>query len=208
MTQESFLPDEEPRDWRTVEAGEAHFSPDRVYRYALKRVWDARRPVGLIIGLNPSTGDETKLDTTLRRCIRFSDREGWGGFWMANLFAYRATKPAAMKRYPTPIGEKIPPRLLPHGSVASSPPAGVTVDNENDRWLLNLAGHCRGRIICAWGVHGTHMNRGTIVTELLDGHRAFCLGFTGNGMPRHPLMLHKDTPLMEYRTGGSREQAA
>lgn len=193
--QGNLLGEPEPRDWRAVESGEAYFSDDRLYRYALSRVWDGRRPMGLIIGLNPSTADESKLDPTLRRCIRFCDREGWGGFWMANLFAVRATKPAAMKKHPAPIGE---PLHLPLGARIHE---GVRIDSVNDRWLLYLANECRGRIICAWGVHGTYMGRGAAVTELLDGHRAFCFGFAGNGMPRHPLMLSNDTPLMEYRTG-------
>jgi hypothetical protein len=50
-------PGAEP-DWSACEVGEAHFSFDRVYRYALTRTWDERRPLGLIIGLNPSTADE------------------------------------------------------------------------------------------------------------------------------------------------------
>lgn len=186
--QESLIPGEEPeRDWREVEAGEAYLSEDRVYRYALSRVWDARRPMGLIIGLNPSTADESKLDNTLRRCIRFADREGWGGFWMGNLFAVRATKPADMKRHPAPVGEPIYP-VTPE----------LAPTNWNDRWLLDMARWCSARIICAWGAHGTHQDRGRAVRRLLDGHRAQCFGFTGNGQPRHPLMLHRDTELVPF----------
>jgi hypothetical protein len=43
-------------DWSACEVGEAHFSPDRVYRYALTRTWDERRPLGLIIGLGTTKG--------------------------------------------------------------------------------------------------------------------------------------------------------
>lgn len=192
--QASLLGDDDApaRDWRAIEAGEAHFSEDRLYRYGLKRVWDARRPVGLVIGLNPSTADENTLDATLRRCIRFADREGWGGFWMANLFALRATKPAVMKRHHAPVGEPI----------FSAWVDGVWIANMNDWWLRRLAASCPNRIIFAWGAHGTHQGRAAAVTELLDGHRAYCFGLAGNGMPRHPLMLHRDTPLVDYRTGG------
>jgi hypothetical protein len=184
------MPDDDDRepDWSQVEAGEAYLSEDRVYRYALSRVWNARRPMGLIIGLNPSTADESALDPTLRRCIRFAHREGWGGFWMGNLFAVRATKPTDMKRHPAPIGEPM------HPIDAEIPPRNV-----NDRWLLDLARWCNPRIICAWGAHGTHLDRGRAVQRLLDGHYAKCFGFTGNGQPRHPLMLAKKTPLMPFK---------
>ena len=46
----------------------------------------------LWIGLNPSTADEQKLDPTLTRIARFSEREGMDGFWMGNLFGMRATR--------------------------------------------------------------------------------------------------------------------
>ena len=51
---------------------DAKFSKDRIYRYALWRIWDDTLPKLLFIGLNPSTADETNDDPTMRRCIRFS----------------------------------------------------------------------------------------------------------------------------------------
>ena len=75
----------------------AVFSPCRTYRYALSRVWAADKPYALFIGLNPSTADETLDDPTIRRCIDFAKRWGYGGLVMANLFAYRATEPSEMK---------------------------------------------------------------------------------------------------------------
>ena len=81
----------------------AVFSPCRTYRYALSRVWAADKPYALFIGLNPSTADETLDDPTIRRCIDFAKRWGYGGLVMANLFAYRATDPAVMKRAAEPV---------------------------------------------------------------------------------------------------------
>ena len=44
---------------------DALFSKDRVYRYALWRIWDLKKPKVLFIGLNPSTADEIKNDPTI-----------------------------------------------------------------------------------------------------------------------------------------------
>lgn len=176
-----------PPDWSACEVGEAHFSFDRAYRYALTRTWNERRPLGLIIGLNPSTADEHKLDQTLRRCIRFGHREGWGGFWMANLFAVRTKDPKVMKKHPAPIGEPL------HPVTSDLPPTTV-----NDAWLLDLAQRVEGRIICAWGVDGDHLDRDLAVLQMLDGFELRSLGVTKDGHPNHPLYLHADTPLTPY----------
>lgn len=50
----------------------AIFSPCREYRYKLWRTWDASKLPLNVIGLNPSTADETKNDPTIRRCIQFA----------------------------------------------------------------------------------------------------------------------------------------
>ena len=58
----------------------------------------------MIIGLNPSTDDETKDDPTITRCINFAKSWGYGGVYVTNLFAYRATVPSDMKASNEPIG--------------------------------------------------------------------------------------------------------
>jgi hypothetical protein len=54
----------------------AVISRDGLYRYALRRVWQAK-PTVLFIGLNPSTADQ-RDDPTLQRCIRFAMAWGFG----------------------------------------------------------------------------------------------------------------------------------
>lgn len=159
------------------EHGVAHFSDDRIYRYALSRTWDSAKPKLMFIGLNPSTADETKLDPTLRRVIRFADREGCGGLWMANLFAFRATNPIHMKASFDPIGPR------------------------NDAWLLRMAEQCHPHIIVGWGAHGGWLGRDTEVCELLKQYNftpVRCLGLTKDGHPRHPLYVRGDTALVDY----------
>jgi hypothetical protein len=81
------------------EAGAA-FSEDRRHRYELWRIWDRKVRKMVVIGLNPSTADETKNDPTIRRCINFAQRERCGGLVMLNLFGFRATDPKVMKLEP------------------------------------------------------------------------------------------------------------
>ena len=59
----------------------------------------------LFIGLNPSTADGIDDDPTIRRCIRFAKDRGYGRLSVANLFAYRATRPADLRRTRHPIGK-------------------------------------------------------------------------------------------------------
>ena len=66
------------------------------YRYELRRTWDNTKPIVLWVALNPSTADHVKDDPTNRRIADFSRRWGYGGYVLANLFAYRAIDPQAL----------------------------------------------------------------------------------------------------------------
>lgn len=66
--------------------------------------WDGSRGVVMIIGLNPSTDDESNDDPTVRRCLTYTRDWGYGGLCLTNLFALRATNPAVLKTAPDPIG--------------------------------------------------------------------------------------------------------
>lgn len=158
----------------------AELSNDRAYRYVLWREWDNSIPAMVVIGLNPSTADESEDDPTIRRCIAFAKREGFGRLVMLNLFALRATDPKWMMRHADPIGP------------------------ENDRTLHQtaVAGKCLGyQFVAAWGAHGSHLNRAREVRNIFAalGVPLLCLGRTSNGAPRHPLYLRADTPLTEMR---------
>ncbi|MAV33425.1 MAG: hypothetical protein CMQ02_08330 [Gammaproteobacteria bacterium] len=140
----------------------ANFSACRKYRYSLKRVWNRQSPFVLFIGLNPSTADEINDDPTLTRCMDYAKRWGYGGVCVANLFAYRATKPTDMLRVNDPIG----------------------IDNNS--WLKKLS-KAAGLTVVAWGNHGKHLNRSHDVQNFLqDLH---CLKYNLSGEPSHPLYL-------------------
>lgn len=159
----------------------AVFSDCRRYRYALWREWGgpgARNERGVpqmvVIGLNPSTADETEDDPTIRRCIGFAKREGWGKLVMLNLFAFRATDPKAMFAATDPVGQFINDTVIQ--MYASDP---------------NTA-----RVIAAWGKHGTPER----VSEVCSFFRTiYCLGRNKDGSPKHPLYLPASASLELYR---------
>ena len=143
----------------------AMLSKDRIYRYALWRIWNkARSPINFI-GLNPSTADEKIDDPTIRRCIGFAKRWEYGGLIMTNLFAYRSTNPAKMKE---------------QGNNA--------IGNKNNEWIRAVAEQS-GLSIAAWGSHGTFLNRQAHVLNFLKDLPIFCFKVTANGCPCHPLYM-------------------
>ncbi|WP_351189859.1 DUF1643 domain-containing protein [Shewanella sp. TB4-MNA-CIBAN-0142] len=148
----------------------AELSDCRNYRYSLWRTWDSEKPYVLFIGLNPSTADEVDDDPTIRRCIEFAKKWGYGGLCMANLFAYRATNPSDMKLTQDPIGKN------------------------NDIWLLQLATGA-GVVVAAWGNNGTFLGRSTAVLKLIDNLK--CLNINKSGEPAHPLYQPKNAILID-----------
>lgn len=147
----------------------AVFSPCRTWRYALYRIWDETKPPLAVIGLNPSTADETQDDPTVRRCIRFARDWGYGGLVMLNMFAFRSTDPAGLRSAADPRGP------------------------ENDQRLLDET--AQRRVLCAWGTHGSLFGRDSTVTTMLTkaSRDLVCLGRTKDGYPRHPLYVRADT---------------
>ena len=141
---------------------DAYFSKDRTYRYALWRTWDESLSKILFIGLNPSTADEIKDDPTNRRCKRYAQDWGYGGYIMGNIFGYRSTNPNKLQHVEDPIGP------------------------ENNFWLKKL--HNEAELtIAAWGNHGKLLNRSYEITNLINN--LYCLKITKEGQPSHPLYL-------------------
>lgn len=138
----------------------ATFSPCGAYRYRLWRRW-SDGPTIMYCGLNPSTADATEDDPTVKRCIARARDLGYGGMYMMNLFAFRATDPQIMKMSDDPVGP------------------------DNDRNLVDVAMECETRIAC-WGVHGSFRDRAIQVMDIVHCEWK-CLGVTKGGYPRHPL---------------------
>lgn len=145
----------------------AAFSPCRNYRYRLKSVLNESLPRILWIMLNPSTADEHVDDPTVRRVWQWSARWGYGVAEICNLFAWRSTDPAELRRAADPVGP------------------------ENDIHVAHAAERAH-LVICAWGVHGSYLDRSTDMRRLLAGRRLYCLALTKDGEPGHPLYLRGD----------------
>lgn len=137
---------------------------DSVYRYSLTRIWDTCKPVVCWIMLNPSTADAETDDPTIRRCISFSASWGYGGIVVVNLFAYRTTFPSELRKVACPVGKF------------------------ND-FYINYHAIKSELVVCAWGNHGSYMDRSRKVLQSLSG--ATFLKRTNSGEPMHPLYLPK-----------------
>ncbi len=144
----------------------AVYSDCERYRYLLTRAWDPAGPKVLFIMLNPSTATEVQNDPTVERCERRARTLGFGAFRVCNIFAWRDTDPRKMRAAADPVG-----------------PA-------NDTAILDSTGWA-DRIVCAWGSHGAHLDRGAQVIALLreTGLPLYHLGLTKAGQPKHPLYI-------------------
>ena len=154
------------------------WSPDRAYRYFLRRPsllpHQLPMPPIAFLLLNPSTADEVQDDPTIRRCCGFAADWGYGEVIILNAFAYRATDPKDMKAQADPVGP------------------------ENDRIIVETAAAlfaANGTLVCGWGNHGQHLERGARVRQLLDAYPCRAFPRTGAGEPGHPLYLRKDIVL-------------
>jgi hypothetical protein len=130
----------------------------------------------LCVLLNPSEADATRSDATLARCVARAEALGFGALRVVNLFAWRATDPAALARSADPVGP------------------------ENDAALLRGA-RWADRILCGWGEGGRLMGRDRAVLALFGRRALWHLGLTAGGRPRHPLYVARAAPLQPWREG-------
>lgn len=141
---------------------------DGDYRYRLDRWWgDGPRLVWVM--LNPSTADHREDDPTIRRVRGFTQREGYDGFTVVNLYSLRATDPAALTSHDDPVGWH--GDLIQHAVIVRAP-----------------------AVVVAWGAHPMAEQRARQFRASTPD--ALCLGHTKSGAPRHPLYVRKDQPLV------------
>ncbi|PIN87221.1 hypothetical protein COV19_00790 [Candidatus Woesearchaeota archaeon CG10_big_fil_rev_8_21_14_0_10_44_13] len=142
------------------------------YRYWLYRRWDKNKGCCSFIMLNPSTADASKDDPTIRRCIGYAKRLGYGSMYILNLFALRATDKKELKTADDPVGAC------------------------NDRYMRKMLKNAKV-IIAAWGSYGRYMGRSEKVLNMLRErrHEVYCLKMGKSGEPCHPLYLRNDARL-------------
>jgi hypothetical protein len=148
----------------------AAISGDGLFRYALHRSWgDGDRL--MFIMLNPSTADADQDDPTIRRCVGFARTLGFDGIGVFNLYAWRATEPAALW-----VSERIG--------------RDISGGERNDDLLRELLRQYarRGAVVAAWGAHAKQ-DRINQILAFRHAEHLRCLGTTKAGAPRHPLYL-------------------
>ena len=148
-------------------------SRNKRYRYWLEaKVSDHDGQVCMFLMLNPSTADRTNSDPTMNACKRFANDWEYGTMRVCNLFALRSPYPRTLMESVDPVGP------------------------ENDGWIVRSARDA-DVIVCAWGNHGSHLDRDSRVLRMLEDEgqsgKLRHLGLTKRGQPRHPLRLRADT---------------
>jgi len=150
----------------------ATFSDCGLYRYHLYRRWSWDRPVLGGILLNPSTADAVRDDPTTRVMMGFADRWGYGGWWPCNLFAYRGTYPDGLVGLDDPVG------------------------SGNDVALSYMFSRVDD-VLVAWGKNAERIRPGRArsVAETAERHgvRLWCIGQNGDGSPRFPRAVPRET---------------
>jgi hypothetical protein len=141
----------------------ATISPCGRYRYWLMRRW-SMEPMLYWCMLNPSTADAEADDPTIKKCIGFAKKNGFGAIGVVNLFAWRATEPA---------------ELFFNYDIEGP---------NNDSWISTIPPS--GIVVAAWGANAYRpilRYRVNHVISLLD-RRLWCVKKTDD-RPWHPLYV-------------------
>jgi hypothetical protein len=148
----------------------AIFDTTRTYRYVLWRRW--RRSGGMVayIGLNPSTANDSKNDNTITKLVKITENNGYGGFYMLNLFALISTNPDNL------LNQAI-----------------STIGRRNNAYLHHYASRAKKVVFC-WG---SFTQAYEPLGDFLSDSRAdqvakmfperYCLQHNSTGRPKHPL---------------------
>ena len=126
------------------------------------------------VGLNPSDANELKDDPTITRGFTRAYKEGFGGFLMANLYAFVSTDPKALLKNKNTIGE--------------------LTDYYNAE-MVKLS----ERQLCGWGSFPPVAERCKAVLAMLPN--PYCLVVNKDGQPKHPLYVSYETPMVKYEVG-------
>lgn len=145
------------------------------YRWWLQRRW-SDGPIVCFVMLNPSVADGLQDDPTIRRCVAYAKAWGFGALDVRNLYPFRATKPAdlkkAMKVMDVTGGDRGKSELR----------AAMTAD----------------LVIAAWGGNASLAAEDRAI-ELLKPRPMWCLALTQDGQPVHPLMQRADLVPIPFR---------
>jgi hypothetical protein len=152
--------------------------PDDCYRYRLKSTWDETKPHAMFIMMNPSTADSEVNDRSVAKCERFARTWDYGGIYVGNTFAYRATDKEHLRGIPDPVGL------------------------DNDKHLIEMAKLAK-IVIFAYGQPGHRrlQDQGPRLAKLLidKGVKPYVLKLSNDRTPCHPLYLCKNSKPVEWK---------
>lgn len=119
----------------------------------------------------------------MRRCLNFASLWRATRIDILNLFAYRATDPAALRRAADPVG--------PDNDAILRAVVEIMTHREN----------AHTKVICGWGVHGALHERATHVRAMIEsmGVPLYYLRMGKSGQPWHPLYLPNASEPVEWR---------
>lgn len=169
MSAENLSLFDEPRPRAVFSACEDH--PDceldcfgRKYRYELE--WPTGSGAGMVLFVlaNPSTATHLRPDPTVARCIDYARSWGYGWCGVANVRAWRETKPKLVPEDPRAIGP------------------------ENDSHIGMMATRA-ALIVCGWGNLGGERGREVLRIIRSFGKEPRALAINKDGSPQHPLYL-------------------
>lgn len=158
-------------DYKTITG--ATFSEGRKYRYALWRIWDEKMPLVIFIGLNPPNANENQSDNTIRKVTSISRNNGFGGFYMMNLFPFVTKNP----------------KMLKHDQIS---------EELNNEILITISSICTD-IVFACGAFDIIIKTGRDKEFIEKFPNAKALFVNKNGSPKHPLYCKNDTQLIKYK---------
>lgn len=150
----------------------AKFSECGKYRYQLWRIWDESKPLVQLIGLNPSTANADNDDSTIRRISSLVAHNGYGGFYMTNLFGWISPSPDDLL------------------SVADA-------QKDNTKWLFDTTKHVKNIVFC-WGNFKQAVKTANAISSVMACGQPLCFGKNKNGSPKHPLYLKSNTKLIPF----------
>ena len=128
----------------------------------------AYNPMG-VIGLNPSFIKNGK-NATASILLDIAIREGFDSIVITNLYGYITPDPKQLKSVEDPVG------------------------TENSIWIENMKNAC-SKILCIWGNNADQKRIDEVLPTIKN--KAYSIGLTKSGRPRHVLHTKKDAVLIK-----------
>ena len=128
----------------------------------------AYNPMG-VVGLNPSFIKNGK-NATASILLDIAMREGFDSIIITNLYGYITPDPKQLKNVEDPVGA------------------------ENNIWIENMKNAC-SKILCIWGNSADQERIEEVLPTIKN--KAYSIGLTKSGRPRHVLHTKKDAPLIK-----------